>query len=360
MHGGRIYEYAQLSGRSSSELLDFSANINPLGPPCSVQSAILQAMDGIRHYPDSRHAAVLASIKQHFGFKEGQTVFCGNGAAEIIDLTIRALSPTRVFLFEPAFSEYEIAAARMGVKTVHLSLINSELDLTYPFDRIVNMVEEGDMVILNNPHNPTGYCWTRENMVNALEILCQKNVTVIVDESFMDFRWDEEHRTMMRDVGRLTNLVVIRSATKMYSIPGLRFGFGVTHEELAERIEYRRDRWSVNHLAQVAAASAYQDNAFVRATWEWLQQEQIYILETWGKYEALDIYPPSVNYFLVCLRSELPVPRILHRLEAEGIFVRRCDNFRGLDHRYLRVAIKSHADNERLWHTFQHAVNSIL
>jgi threonine-phosphate decarboxylase len=365
MHGGRIYEYAEKSGRSSDHVFDFSANINPMGPPTSVRTAIQDAFNGIRHYPDARHIEVIQAICSKYPIAVAQSVFCGNGASEVIDLTIRALTPRRVFLFEPAFSEYQQAAERVRAEVVHIPLFagasfgESLTDLGELLHDIVSRCRPGDLVVINNPHNPTGLCWRREEFIRFVDKLGEREAMVLVDESFMDFRPDEPERTVMPDTEHLKNLIVVRSATKMYAIPGLRFGFGVAHADLVKKIEVNRDRWSVNHLAQAAAIAAYQDEQFVRATFSWLKREHGYVLQTWGRHEAVQIYPPSANYFLIHVREDLPVESIVARLEREGMFVRRCGNFRGLGAFDIRIAIRSHEDNERLWNAFNDALRRL-
>lgn len=356
MHGGRVYEYAEGTGRSVGDVLDFSANINPLGPPESVWSAIERAMDGIRYYPDSRHMNVLTSIEERHQI-DRRGVFCGNGAAEVIDLTLRMVAPTRVFVFEPAFSEYRAAAYRVGAAVVETQF--SREDLPQRLRLLSKTCMRGDVIVLNNPHNPTGSRWRREEIIGSIELLCDRAV-VVVDESFMDFRSDESTYSVLQDTPRLRNLVVVRSATKMYAIPGLRFGFGAAHPDLVMKIEQHRDRWSVNHLAQAAAAAAYRDNEFLRDTWDWLDREQRYVLETWGSHEALKLFSPSVNYFLVHVHDDIPVMRILEKLEREGVFLRRCDSFRGLTKQDIRVAIRTRADNERLWTVFKDCISEVL
>jgi len=365
MHGGRIYEYAEKSGRSSDELLDFSANINPMGPPKSVMTAISGALDGIRHYPDARHIEVIQAICSKYPIAAAQSVVCGNGASEVIDLTIRALTPRRVFLFEPAFAEYQQAAERVRAEVLHISLFKggsfgeSLTDLGELLHDVVSRCRPGDLVVINNPHNPSGLCWRREELILFVDRLGEREVMVLVDESFMDFLPDESGRTVIQDTQHLKNLIVVRSATKMYAIPGLRFGFGVAHADLVRKIEVNRDRWSVNHLAQVAVIAAYQDEKFVRETWHWLQAEQRFILETWGSHTAVQLYPPSVNYFLIHVRDDLPIENIVARLEREGMFVRRCDSFKGLGAFDIRIAIRSHEDNERLWNAFDDALRGL-
>ncbi|MCL6454018.1 MAG: pyridoxal phosphate-dependent class II aminotransferase [Alicyclobacillus sp.] len=359
MHGGRVYEYAEQTGRGVEELSDFSANIHPAGPPGSVLKALQAGLAGIRHYPDGRHRAVTQVLRAKYRITEEQGVVCGNGASEVIDLALQAVSPKRVLLFEPAFSGYREAASRCDVRVESVNLLADRRPFSETLAAVAAKCQPGDLVVVNNPHNPTGLCWHRADLLPALAELAVRGGTLLVDESFMDFRWDEAARSVLPDTERWRNLIVVRSATKMYAIPGLRFGFGVAHRDLAERMDQNRDPWSVNHLAQVAAQAAYEDDAFVRETWTWLQREHRYIADTWGLHPAVQLFPPSVNFFLVRLREDLPVQAILACLEQQGLFVRRCDDFVGLGPLDLRVAIRSRSDNERLWLAFNHAISAV-
>ncbi|WAH36147.1 pyridoxal phosphate-dependent aminotransferase [Alicyclobacillus dauci] len=357
MHGGRIYEYAERMGVAPNDILDFSANINPLGPPDSVMAAIHDALHGVVHYPDSRHQTLKQVLAASFGIENPHAIFVGNGASEVIDLTIRAVSPNRVFVFEPAFSEYHAAAHRAGAQLIQLSLseeIGDTVRTATPRPTL------NDMVIINNPHNPTGMSWGKSELMDVIAYLCSIGVLVMVDESFMDFRWDHHQLSVIENVMQWPTLVVIRSATKMYSIPGLRFGSGIAHPDLVRRIEQHRDKWSVNHLAQAAAIAAYQGHEFVRRTWDWLQVEQEYICGTWGNAPWVRLYPPSVNYFLVQLDDRLNPDDIRIRLENEGIFVRWCAQFENLTPHHMRIAIKLRPENERLWEAFHRIVASLM
>ncbi len=373
MHGGRIYEYSKRTGMSTEDILDFSANINPLGPPQSAMAAIVAALNGIRHYPDTRHAAAKEVVCARFEIPDSRAVFCGNGASEVIDLTLRRVQPKRVYVFEPAFSEYEAAAHRVGARVVHIPLeifasqrhlsLRDALAAAAPQRNIPGNApapKAGDVVVVNNPHNPTGRCFMRAEVLELAEELCARGVVVLADESFLDFRADGGELTVIPWVFQMRTLVVVRSATKMYAIPGLRFGFGVAHPDLVARIEEHRDFWSVNHLAQAAATAGYQDEAFVQQTHQWIARETAYVQRTWGAHPRLQLEPPGANYFLVKLDSGIDVESVVSGLEHQGLFVRRCDDFRGLGSHHLRIAIRRHADNERLWLSFSDFLNRSL
>ncbi|MCL6636387.1 MAG: threonine-phosphate decarboxylase CobD [Alicyclobacillus sp.] len=348
VHGGRVYEYALASGREWQDVLDFSANINPLGPPESVLQAIVEALPQIRHYPDAHHTQVRAVLAKRYQVPPDSLV-CGNGASEVLELAVRQLQPCRVWVCEPAFAEYALAAQRLRVPVARVAIHWTERGTELPWDELDRVVRPGDAVILNNPHNPTGGCWPLMSWWPVLERWLATGVGVVVDESFADFLPDEYEFSLLASPVLHPRLWVVRSATKMYALPGLRFGFAVTHPQTAAAVAAVRDPWSVNQLAQVAAAAAYQDHAFVTQTRIWLQAEHAWAAQTWGNWKKVQWYPPSVNFFLIRLRDASDAERLQAGLASHGVFVRSCHNFHGLDSSYLRIALKAHADNERLW-----------
>lgn len=354
-HGGRVYDYALESGIPLADVLDFSANINPLGPPDSVMVAIQASLDGIRHYPDASARQVKQVLAANCGVEVTQ-VLCGNGASEVIDLLFRTIRPIRTFVLEPSFSEYAIAARRSGSSVVSIDM-HVESEFSLPFDEINRQVHAEDLVVINNPHNPSGRAWERTNWVEAVAQWRAQGVYVLMDESFMDFLPDASRYSAQPDVADLDHLVVVRSATKMYAIPGLRFGFAIGPIQLIAQIEDERDGWSVNHLAQVAATAAYQDMEYVQRTWAWLVTAQHQLSDWWHARPELDFFPPIANYFLVRFHEEKTSEHVQSGLRQQGIFVRNCSDFGGgLDGRYVRIAIRSNEENERL----QQAVSTLL
>ncbi|MDQ0189099.1 aminotransferase class I/II-fold pyridoxal phosphate-dependent enzyme [Alicyclobacillus cycloheptanicus] len=353
-HGGRVYDYARALGVPLHDIMDFSANINPLGPPDSVMKAVLRALDEIRHYPDASARAVKTVLVRKYGVAPAQ-LLCGNGASEVLDLLFRAILPRRTFVLEPAFSEYRAAAHRSAsvVKSVPLPL---ESGGSLPLAEIDRQVRAGDMVVINNPHNPTGKVWPRTQWHPWVVDWNRRGVFVLFDESFIDFLPEPLPYTALPEAARLDHLLVVRSATKMYAIPGLRFGFAVGAAPLFAKIERERDGWSVNHLAQAAAAAAYQDTDFERKTWAWLAAAHQQVGTFWRGRPEVAFFPPSVNYFLVKFQDMQCSGRIQTGLRRLGMFVRPCSDFAHLDGRYIRIAIRSPEENHRL----QEAVLTLL
>ena len=357
-HGGRVYEFARAFGRDMDDVRDFSAGINPFGPPPFVLRAIAEALPRIRHYPDESHAAVKQALSERLAVPR-QRLVCGNGATEAMELTVRALAPRRVLLFEPAFSEYAAIARRCGAAVRSLDLRvdarATAADLPVPDD-----VEEGDLVIVNNPHNPTGVRWTSEQWGSAAMKWERRGAFTLFDESFIDFLEDAAECTALQGGEPSSRRIVVRSLTKMYTIPGLRFGYAVVPVAVAQRVEDNRDPWSVNVLAQAAAVAALQEGfGFERGTRERMREERAYVQGAWGMHRDVVLYAPTANFFLIRL-SPSCAERVLQGAAAQGALLRDCASFSGLGKGHLRIAIRRREDNVWLWEIVRNLLDTCV
>ncbi|EPZ43216.1 pyridoxal phosphate-dependent aminotransferase [Alicyclobacillus acidoterrestris] len=357
-HGGRVYEYAAASGVDVANIVDFSANINPLGPPASVLKAIETAMPRIVHYPDARHQAVKEILAQAHQV-DVSALFCGNGATEVIELVFREVRPRRTFVLDPAFSEYADIAKRMGSQIERVPLKRTQITWDLPLDVLDTQLEDGDLVVINTPHNPTSTVWPWDTFRTRALNWCERGVTVVIDESFIDFLPQSSSLSAIADACMHPGLFVIRSATKIYAIPGLRFGFGIGHRDFVRGIEGNRDGWSVNALAQAAACAAYCDEQFLQETHTWLASEHDYLRQTWGADERLVWHAPNVNFFIASFAMPHVREHVQDALRKRGILSRACDDFHGLDSTYVRFAIRSHQDNQLLWTSVVAALDAI-
>lgn len=354
VHGGQIHRASRDLGVPLSRILDFSANINPLGPPETVRRALVQALDDIRFYPDATQAEAKCVIADRYQVPEAN-VLISNGATEAIDLVLRAWNPSRVWVLEPAFSEYRAAALRNRLAVVSVPL--EYPGFTAPWDRLIEETRPGDCVIWNNPHNPSGRHVQRSGFATPLQALAERGVAVLIDESFMDFLPDAAENTAVSEaVQPGSGVVVVRSLTKFLAIPGLRLGYAIADRSWVERVESLRDRWSVSHLAQVAGAVGLQDQVFRDDTVHWLCREQQRIDAVWGPSALYQRYPTSVNFFLMRWTDAERSRRLSQVLFHRGILVRLCQDFSGLGLAYWRVAIRSPAEND----AFHAAVQEIL
>lgn len=356
VHGGQVHRAARELGVPLSDILDFSANINPLGPPRSVRRALEKALDDIRCYPDASHTEAKRVIANRYGVPE-DSVLVSNGATEAIDLVLRALLPSRVWILEPAFSEYRAAAQWNRLPIASLPLQRPEFGP--PWERLLAAVRPGDCVIWNNPHNPSGRHVPRSEFFAPLQALAACGVAILVDESFMDFLADDTASTALPQAWQPgSRIIVVRSLTKFLAIPGLRLGFAVADPAWVLGLAQRRDRWSVNHLAQ-QAVGGLQDHAFRDHTRNWLVEEQQRTKAIWEPTPLYQREPTSVNFFLIRWADAQLSRSVAHALFTRRVLIRLCQDFNGLGPTYWRVAIRGRDENARLYGVVQEILRQI-
>ncbi|MEB3249963.1 MAG: threonine-phosphate decarboxylase CobD [Merismopediaceae bacterium] len=340
-HGGNLVWAATLSGCPVSSILDFSASINPLGPPPSVLTAIQSALTSLVHYPDPSYQQLRSQLGEYHHL-EGAWVLPGNGSAELLTLGGRLLAELdQTWLVTPAFGDYGRSLKAFGAK---IQGIPWDVDQPFPLSALGSRsVPPATGLILNNPHNPTGYLLKRAEILPLLEHFRW----VILDEAFMDFLPPAYQESLIADLPHYSNLIILRSLTKFYSVPGLRIGYALGHPHLLQELAAWRDPWPVNVLAEQAAITALQDHGFQQQTWDWLTTTQPQFYQALQALPGFTPYPSAVNFFLVKLAgSATALQRFL--LQEHQILIRDCLSFPELGDRFFRIAVRTPIENQRL------------
>ncbi|WP_121969290.1 threonine-phosphate decarboxylase CobD [Leptolyngbya sp. BC1307] len=349
VHGGNLAWAARLARCAPAELLDFSASISPLGPPCSVSEAIRAAFSSVVAYPDPDYGELREAIAHHHQLSP-DWVLPGNGAAELLTWAARDLAelPGGCLRLTPTFSDYDRALRAFGCEPIDLPLLDSlDPQQGWNFDSWEKSLLQTDLnrygLLLNNPHNPTGALFAK----SRLRPLLPKFGLVVVDEAFMDFLPPARSQSVIDWVSELPNLVVIRSLTKFYSMPGVRLGYVIARPETLQRWQTWRDPWAVNVLAAAAGVAAIQDTDFQQRTWDWLTAANTQLYEGLTQLPGLSPLPGCVNFLLVaCEGSATALQTEL--LQRHQIYIRDCMSFAELGDRYFRIAVKTTDDNQRL------------
>jgi len=371
-HGGNLVWAANLAGCSPSAIVDFSASISPLGPPHSVLVAMESQLGNLRHYPDPNYSELRLALS-HFHQIPPEWVLPGNGSAELLTLAGRELAElATTVLITPGFGDYYRALWAHNANVQEFSLIGEweELREGGKEGRIEGRREGGKEIIsstalsnfpwlsslnvplkfgqtsgllVNNPHNPTGKLFSQSQIIPYLE----EFALVVVDEAFMDFLPPEEEQSLIGLVQKYPNLVILRSLTKFYSLPGLRLGYAIAHPYRLKRWQSWRDPWSVNTLAATAAITAIGDGDFQRQTWAWLPPARDELFQGLTKIEGLQPLPSAANFLLI--KSRVSVTKLQSGLLKEyKIFIRDCLSFPELGDGFFRVAVRTSADNQLL------------
>ena len=266
VHGGTVYEAPQGGG----QWLDFSANINPLGLPHTALAAIESHIADVVHYPDPEARELRAALAAHYETPE-DTLILGNGAAELFYLFFETYRPKRVLLPVPSFSEYERAALASGAD-VEYYLLKEKSGFAVDVEALLAEAErtQAEAVVLGNPNNPTGTLIPTDALVHLSERLTAIGCALVVDESFLDFRTDEQRFTLRKHAGKLPHLLLVRSLTKFFALPGLRLGFGIALPALVKKLDAHKDVWNVNVLAQAAGVAVLGDRDYQETTRRYL------------------------------------------------------------------------------------------
>ncbi|MCC5644114.1 threonine-phosphate decarboxylase CobD [Nostoc sp. CHAB 5824] len=375
-HGGNIAWAAALAGCPPDAILDFSASISPLGPPNSAIAAIKSQIGNLKHYPDPNYSDLRLALS-HFHQLPPEWILPGNGSAELLTLIGRELAQlAATILITPAFGDYYRTLTAYNAKVLEcpLSLVSqcgllprgdAKGDGGSPHEQLrtrrVNghTLREGEAptslvighlslakdkgLLLNNPHNPTGKLFSRDSILPYLE----QFALVVVDEAFMDFVPPNQEQSLIPVVQECANLVVLRSLTKFYSLPGLRLGYAIAHPDCLAKWQLWRDPWPVNTLAAAAAIAALQDTEFQQQTWAWLPPARNQLFQGLAEIPGLQPQASAANFLLV--ESQESISQLQQQLlKYHQILIRDCLSFKELGDRFFRVAVREESDNQRL------------
>ncbi|WP_410015146.1 threonine-phosphate decarboxylase CobD [Sodalis sp. C49] len=342
-HGGNVLDMALASGVDEASIVDFSANINPLGMPPSLRRALAETWALAERYPDPLYRRLHARLAAHHGCP-ASWILAGNGATELIYDLAFLLRGKTVLLLSPGFAEYRLALEGMDCRIREYRL--AEHDDFRPDPRLLAALGPGiDCLFLCTPNNPTGQL-IEPDLMQAITLRCRElAITLVVDEAFMDFI--PGGVSMIDSLSGLPAVFVLRSLTKFYAIPGLRLGYMVSSDgQAVARLRERRPPWTINAFAALAGEVVLDDADYQRDSRQWLQEQQAYLFTGLNALPALKVWRPAANFiFFRCLRPGLDLQGLLLR---QGLLIRSCANYAGLSGEYYRVAIKDKADNRRL------------
>jgi cobyric acid synthase CobQ len=368
-HGGNIREMAARLGCSPEEILDFSANINPLGPPEYLWNVLAARMTDIVHYPDPESAELIQALAEQYRIPAEQIV-PGNGTSDLLYATLRALStvgtnpcvrpplrdkdrhrglplrPTgkniqRAVIPVPAYIDYRHACERAGIEVLPLPL-SADDDFQPNVEQISGQLQAGDLLILGQPNNPTGRIINRDALLALADQ--HPDVLFLLDEAFADFVAGYTSLAGCRE-----NIITLCSLTKLFAVPGLRLGFLAASEKLCNAIKEQLAPWSVNALAQAAGKAMIGDAEYVSKTREIVRRNREILCRDLAGIPALQVVPGTADFLLIRLESTITAAELADQLlQQAGIAIRVCANYEGLDERYFRVAVRSEEENSRL------------
>jgi len=348
-HGGNLDEIERLFGINKAEIKDFSGNINPIGVPDSVRRAIIENIESVSQYPDEEHELLRKSISRYTGVLS-EHLMVGNGSTELISAFIRSIRPKKAVIISPAYSEYEREIKKLGGEILLFPLLPQDdfkLNTAELFERLDN---DTNLLVICNPNNPTGMA-LNEGELEEIIIRCkQKSITVMIDETYAEFPNEGENISATGLVAKYNNLFVIRGTSKFFSVPGLRLGYAMCgSSELRERVNSKRDLWSVGSLSVAAGIEMFSDINFVKVTKDFISSERKRLIEQLKAFKWLQPYESKANFILIKITDpEIKSSYIFSELIKKKLLIRDASGFPYLDDSFIRICILSREDNDLL------------
>ncbi|MFC4322240.1 threonine-phosphate decarboxylase CobD [Litchfieldia salsa] len=345
-HGGQPETIKQLFKlKEDVHIHDFSANLNPLGPPAWLEEEISNQYHTITSYPEPSYLKCSISVAAHESIDPNMLLLT-NGGAEAIFLIAKYFENLKAMVVHPTFMEYERACKHYHI-SVEQIMFEQENEFGLPIQTMCEKLKETDVIFLCRPNNPTGTVINERDLLLLLEEGKKTGTSVVVDEAFVNFL-PASVPSLSSWLATYPNLILLRSLTKMYTIPGLRIGYIMANPLIINALRDDQIPWSINSIVDAIVPKLLDDVQFVERTKDWLSEQSQYVYK---KLASIDFYhsPSQVNFYL--LRDKKQPHRteeLFHFLLQNGILTRHTHNFKGLNGDFLRLAIRSKEENERL------------
>lgn len=345
-HGGDLLTASARYGVAAGEWTDFSANINPLGPPPGLLEALHEALPGIVRYPDPGHRGLVKQLSMHLQVEEDMLVI-GNGAAENMALALLGLTPQKVGVVEPCFSEYRTLSEQFGARVQSVFGTEARAFKAAP-EEVEELIQKTDLVFIGQPNNPNGVQYSLDELRRFAAAGEQYGTYIVIDEAFIDFIPEPERQTLLPELRNNSHLILIRSMTKFFAIPGLRLGYAIAHPDTARRMRDKQVTWSVNSLALLAGEVCLRaDASHEQATLE-LVKRQRDLMHSELTRLGCQTWPGEANFLLVRLPEPWTAESMQTALGRRGVLVRSCAMYPGLTNRDIRLAVKDESACRKL------------
>lgn len=353
-HGGNKQQLADRIGCSPEDIIDMSANLNPLGPPKRIHTFIRENIHLIHALPEPDAAGMSKVFADYYGIDPG-CVIAGNGTTFFIYTLPLALGAKKVLILGPTYADYEDACAAHDVKISHC-VATAENNFVPDLDQLSAKAEQADLVFICNPNNPTGALIDKQD----LETLIRQhtNTCFVVDESYLPFVPDSENISLVNQT-HLPNLAVLSSMSKIFRIPGLRTGFLTGAKPLIRNVMSHYQPWSVNALAQAVIKDIYDHPGdilpFYRQTRKFIVKERNNFVQALAETDGIRLFDAPV-YFVLAQLDKRSASQLCRRVGDDRFLIRDCSNFKGLSDRFVRFSLKTNEINMALTQSIKRAL----
>ncbi len=354
-HGSDIEKVCEHYGLKKEDIVNFGANVNPLGLSEQVKKALAAHLDLLSSYPDRSYTSLRNILSTYCQIPE-DFILPGNGSSELISLLIEERRPKHTMILGPTYSEY---SRELGFSdsTIDCFYLKPEQDFQLSVEGLCLALakKQIDFLILCNPNNPTSSAIFHPELIKLLEFCQDHNIFVMIDETYVEFAPDVDAVTAVPLTQNFQNLMVLRGVSKFFAAPGMRFGYGITgNVEFLKKLKSKQIPWSLNSLGAFAGELLFQDKDYIKKTRNLILSEREYMYTKLRELPFFYVYPAYANFLLVQIQKVgLTSSDVFEACIREGLMIRDCSSFTGLEGEFVRFCIMDPEDNQRLLTVFQ-------
>lgn len=349
-HGSDIEKICEYYHLKKEDIINFGANVNPLGLSSSVKAALASHLDILSSYPDREYTS-LREVLSAYCRIPSDYILPGNGSSELISLLIDALSPKHTLILGPTYSEYSRELSFSG-STQEYYHLKEEQDFRLDADDLCTVLAKGnyDLLIICNPNNPTSSAILHDDMEKLLCFCADHGVFVMIDETYVEFAPDIEAVTAVPFTQRFTNLCVLRGVSKFFAAPGMRLGYAVTgNPDFLRKMKEKQIPWSLNSAGAYAGELLFQDQDYIDRTRQLILTERGRMYDALSQLASFKVFQPYANFLLLKILKEGKTAfDVFETCIKNGLMIRDCSSFQCLDGEFVRFCIMMPEDNSRL------------
>lgn len=348
-HGSDIEKICEYYHLKKENIINFGANVNPLGLSPQVKKQLAANLDLFASYPDREYTALRNTISDYCQIPT-DFILPGNGSSELISLLIEERAPKHTLILGPTYSEYSRELSFSGSTQEYYHLQESR-DFSLDVEDLCLTLKKGyDFLILCNPNNPTSSAIMKEDMKKLLAFCRERDIFVMIDETYVEFAPDISAVTAVPLTQEFDNLMVLRGVSKFFAAPGMRLGYGITgNKKFLSKMKEKQIPWSLNSLGAFAGQLLFRDETCIRETRSLILSEREKLYQELQSTASFKVYPAYANFLLLqCKNPDLTSFQVFEACIRQGLMIRDCSSFQCLEGEFVRFCIMLPEHNQRL------------
>lgn len=350
-HGSDLEKIAARYDIDLHKIVPFASNVNPLGISPMARQALIDNVDAINAYPDRNYVSLKNFISKYCK-TEPDKLILGNGTSELISLALKTIRPAKTMIIGPTYSEYGRASLAVGSEIKRYMLKNLD-DFELDVEAFLKTLQSNiDLLIVCNPNNPTGKAISKEDMEQIVKRCTELHITVMVDETYVEFVKDVEQISSVSLTKKYNNLIVLRGVSKFFAAPGLRLGYAVTsNTAFLEAANNDKIPWNINAYASVAGIM-FEDEHYINLTKSLIQTERNLIYSALSSRKTIKVFKPDANFILIkLLKEDQTADQVFEHCIKKGLMIRDCTDYEGLGNKYIRFCFMKPEQNDNVVNT---------